>query len=89
MAKSYRKNSWTLFLIILAGIVAGGFLGHLTKLDWLNYGFEFAIGDKNNNNIFTLNLMGVVVLNFGLRIKITVASVLGIIAAVFIYKKVL
>lgn len=93
MAKAYGKNYWALILLILAGIVVGSFLGHLTKdikvLNWLSYGFDFAVGDKNNNNIFTLDLLGVLVLNFGFRIKITIGSMVGIIAAIIIYKKVL
>lgn len=91
MAKTFGKNNWALFLLILAGLVVGSFLGHLTKdvdiLKWLNYGIDFAIGDVNNNNIVTLDL-GVLVLNFGFRLKITIGSVIGAIAAVFIYKKI-
>lgn len=90
-SRSYGKNNWALFLLILAGIVLGSFLGHLAKdvefLSWLNYGIDFAIGDTKDNNIVTLNL-GVLIIHFGIRIKITVASVLGAAAAVFIYKKI-
>jgi hypothetical protein len=93
MAKAYGKNYWALILLLLAGIVVGSFLGHLAKkytsFDWLDYGLNFAIGDKNNNNIFTLDLLGVLVLNFGFRINITIGSIVGIIAAIIIYKKVL
>ena len=90
MARTFSKNNWALFLLLLAGIVVGGFLGHLAKevsfLKWLNYGMDFAIGDPNRNNIVTLDL-SVLVLHFGFRIKITIASVLGAAAAVLIYKK--
>ncbi len=89
-SKSFAKNNWALFLLILLGIVVGSFIGHLTKeikyLKWLYYGIEFAIGDPKKNNIVTLNL-GVIVLQFGLLIKITIGSVIGAIASVFIYKK--
>ncbi|MDF2486252.1 MAG: putative rane protein [Herbinix sp.] len=91
MARALSKNNWALFLLILAGIVVGSFLGHLAKdvsfLNWLNYGMDFAIGDANNSNIVTLNL-GVLVLHFGFRIKVTIGSVIGVVAAVFIYKKI-
>lgn len=91
MARTWSKNSWALFLLILAGIVVGSFLGHLTKdvsaLNWLNYGMDFAIGDANNNNIVTLDL-GILMLQFGFRIKVTIGSIIGIIAAIIIYKKV-
>ncbi len=91
MARTFSKNNWALFLLLLAGIVVGSFLGHLAKdisfLNWLNYGMNFAIGDPNRNNIVTLDL-GVLVLHFGFGIKITIGSVIGAAAAVFIYKKV-
>lgn len=36
------KNAWALFLLILAGVVLGGFIGTLAKgvpaLSWLSYG---------------------------------------------------
>ena len=93
MAKSVRplgKNYWALFLILLLGIVVGGFLGYLTKnieaLKWINYGKEFSIGGSQNSNVVTLDL-AVIVIHFGLQIKITIGSVIGAIAAVFIYKK--
>lgn len=90
-SKPLGKNYWALFLLILLGIVVGSFLGHLAKdvevLNWLNYGIDFAIGDSDKNNIVTLDL-AVLVISFGLRIKITVGSVIGSIAAVFIYKKI-
>jgi hypothetical protein len=91
MARTFSKNNWALFLLLLAGIVVGSFLGHLAKevnfLKWLDYGMNFAIGDPNNNNIVTLDL-SVLVLHFGFRLKVTIGSVIGAAAAVFIYKKV-
>ena len=93
MAKTYGKNYWALILLLLAGIVLGSFLAYLAKdipvLNWLGYGFNFAIGDKNNGNVLTVNLLDVLVLNFGFRIKVTIGSVIGILAAIIIYKKVL
>ena len=46
MAKgAAAKNYWTLLLLVLAGIVLGGFIGELTSnisfLSWLNYGQSF------------------------------------------------
>jgi hypothetical protein len=89
-SKTLGKNYWALFLLILLGIVVGSFLGHLTKeinfLKWLDFGIDFSIGDTKESSVVTLNL-GVLILHFGLRIKITVGSVIGAIASVFIYKK--
>jgi len=45
MSINRNKNSWSLFLLLLAGIVLGGFLGTLADgspyLSWLNYGQSF------------------------------------------------
>ncbi len=91
-ARVMSKNGWTLFLFILLGIVLGSFLGYLTKsvefLNWLNYGFNFSLGDGKNSSVVTLNLLDVLVISFGIRIKITVGSIVGAIAAVFIYRKI-
>lgn len=89
-AKTLGKNYWALFLLLLLGIVVGSFVGHLLKdvkyLGWLDNGIDFAIGDSKSGNVFTLDL-GVVMIYFGLRIKITIGSVIGAIASVFIYKR--
>ena len=91
MARTYGKNNWALFLLILSGLVIGSFLGHLVKdisaLSWLNYGINFAIGDTNTGDIIAIDL-GVILVQFGVRIKITIASVIGAIAAIIIYKKI-
>lgn len=77
------KNYWALALLILAGIVLGSFIATLTAgipgLGWLSYGQTFGF-----ENPIVLNL-GVLVLTFGLTIKITIASIIGIIIAAFIY----
>ena len=40
------KNGWVLLVMVLSGIVLGGFLGMLTEqvsgLNWLNYGQPLA-----------------------------------------------
>jgi len=90
MAKLPGKNSWTLLLLVLCGIVFGGFLGYLAKdiswLSWLNYGHEFGIG-SGTGGALVLNL-GVLVVTFGLTIKITIASILGMLIAILIYRKI-
>ncbi|CRZ34358.1 uncharacterized protein DUF4321 [Herbinix hemicellulosilytica] len=91
MARTLGKNRWALFLLLLAGIVAGSFVGHLVRkvdfLSWLNYGIDFSIGNAEGNNIVTLNL-GALIVHFGLRLRITVGSILGAVASIFIYKKI-
>lgn len=85
MTKTGGKNSWALFLLILAGVVLGGFIGYLAKnisfLSWLDFGQIFGL-DKP----VVINL-GIIVITFGLKIKITMAGVIGVIAAIFVYRK--
>jgi len=83
--KSIRnKNGWVLLLLMLAGIVVGGLLGSLAKdvsaISWLNYGQSFGLDSP-----IVLNL-GVLVLTFGLNIKITISSIIGLIIGGVIYR---
>lgn len=91
MVRTVGKNRWALFLLVLAGIVAGSFLGYLVRnikyLSWLNYGIDFAIGDTGGKNVLILDL-GALVIQFGLRLKITVGSIIGAAISVIIYKKI-
>lgn len=80
------KNIWILILCLLAGLVIGGLLGDIAKnvdfLWWLSYGEEFGLSTP-----ITLNL-SVITITFGLMFKINVASIIGMIAAVFVYRKI-
>lgn len=78
------KNNWALFLLLLAGIVLGGFLGELASqvsfLSWLGYGQSFGLTSP-----IVLDL-GILILTFGLNIKITIASIIGVLIAIVIYR---
>lgn len=78
------KNNWALFLLILTGIVLGGFIGNLAAgvswLSWLGYGQTFGLTSP-----LILDL-GILVLTFGLTIKITIASIIGVLLAILIYR---
>lgn len=80
-----EKNSWVLLVFLLCGIVIGGLLGELANsvswLSWLSYGKTFGFSSV------TLDL-GVLQLTLGLMIKINIASIIGIIIAIIIYRKV-
>lgn len=84
MAKD--KNIWILIIFILSGLVIGGLLGELSKsvswLWWLSYGQEFGLTSP-----LTLDL-NVIKLTFSLTFKISIASIVGMILAIFIYRKV-
>ncbi len=75
-----RKNNWACFLLILAGIVIGGFIGNLFPSTWLNYGQTFGLSTPI---VFDI---GIMCITFGLTIKITVASIIGIVIGVLIYR---
>lgn len=84
MVKKAGKNNWALFLLLLAGIVIGSFIAHITSgisfLSWLNYGQKFGLTSP-----VTINL-GVIVLTLGFTIKITIGSIIGILIAVILYR---
>ena len=77
------KNSWALLLMLLSGIVLGGFIGEMTAkipgLTWLNFGQSFGLKDP-----MVLNF-GILVITFGLSIRITMASIIGVIIAILTY----
>ncbi|MCM1087842.1 MAG: DUF4321 domain-containing protein [Blautia sp.] len=75
-----QKNNWACFLLILAGIVIGGFIGSILPVEWLNYGQSFGLSSP-----IVLDL-GILCITFGLSIKISVASIIGIILGILIYR---
>ena len=64
-----RKNFWILLIMLLAGIVLGGFMGQLANgiswLSWLNFGQSFGLDSP-----LVINF-GILVITLGLTIKIT------------------
>ena len=79
-----RKNFWILLIMLLAGIVLGGFMGRLANgiswLSWLNFGQSFGLDSP-----LVINF-GILVITLGLTIKITMASIIGIAIALIIYR---
>lgn len=75
-----RKNNWACFLLIMAGIVVGGFIGSLFPTTWLNYGQSFGLTQP-----LVLDL-GILSITFGLSIRLTIAGILGIALAIVIYR---
>ena len=66
------QNIWVLILLLLAGVVLGGFianmLGGIPALSWLAYGSDFGFSS-------------------GLTIRFTIAGIIGIVLAFLIYRK--
>ncbi len=81
-----EKNIWILLVFLLAGLVIGGLLGKLAAsvpwLWWLSYEQQFGLDTP-----FVLDL-SVLKITFGLMAKINIASIIGMVLAIFIYKKI-
>ena len=81
-----EKNFWILLIFLLSGLVIGGLIGELANrfggLWWLGYGKEFGIMSP-----LTLDL-SILTLTFAFTIKISIASIVGIMIAVLIYRKI-
>ncbi len=80
------KNIWILMLFILSGLVIGGLLGELAGqvdfLWWLSYGQSFGLTTPVELNL------SIVQVTFGLMLKINIASIIGLIIAILVYRKV-
>ena len=80
------KNIWILIVFILSGLVIGGLLGQLASnvdwLWWLSYSQTFGLQDP-----IVLDL-SVVTITFALMFRISVSSIIGMVLAIFIYKKI-
>lgn len=81
-----EKNIWILLIFILSGLVIGGLLGELAaKVDWLwwlSYSQSFGL-----ENPITLDL-SVMKITFALMFKISISSIIGMVLAIFLYKKI-
>ncbi len=75
-----KKWNWTLVLLVLIGFVIGRFIGTYFDGTWLNYGQAFGLSEP-----VVLDL-GFILLTFGLKIQITIASVIGVIISLVVYR---
>ena len=75
-----KKVNWVVVLLVLIGFVIGGFIGNYFQGSFLNYGNTFGLSSP-----LELDL-GFIILTFGLKIQISIASVLGVIIALLIYR---
>ena len=80
----HYRNFWILLIMLLAGIVLGGFMGQMAEgipwLGWLNFGQSFGLDSPLVVNF------GILVITFGLTIKITMARIIGGAIALIIYR---
>lgn len=75
-----KKWNWTLILLVLIGFVIGRFIGTYFEGTWLNYGQAFGLSEP-----VVLDL-GFILLTFGLKIQINIASVIGVILSLVVYR---
>lgn len=84
MAVAKGKSGWILIILILSGLVIGGLLGQVaTKVDflwWLGYSQSFGFSTP-----LQLNL-SVIQLTFGISFEISIASIMGMLIGLCIYK---
>ena len=80
------KSIWILIVFILSGIVIGGLIGDLASksggLWWLAYGQEFGLRDPLSVDL------SIIKFSFSLLITLNISSILGMILAVLIYRKI-
>lgn len=83
------KNNFLFWLLIFTGIVLGSLIGEMAAgvpaLSFLNYGKTFGLSAASPM-VLDLSVLKVV---FGMELRLTVASILGIIISIFVYKKLL
>lgn len=81
-----EKNIWILVIFILSGLVIGGLLGDIaSKVDflwWLSYGEEFGLSSPVQLDL------NIIKITFALMFKINIASIIGMMIAIFVYRKV-
>lgn len=80
------KSIWILIIFILSGIVVGSLIGDIAAksggLWWLAYGQEFGLREPLSVDL------SVIKFSFSLMIRLNISSILGMILAVFIYRKI-
>jgi len=84
-SRNDNKNILILFLMMLAGIVIGGFignyLGQLEYMQWLQYGDTFGMAQP------LILELGIINIQFGFTIKFSIAGIIGMIVAIIAYRK--
>lgn len=80
------KKFWIFLIFLFSGIIIGGLLGELASsvswLSWLSYGNSFGLTQP-----FVLDI-AILQLTFSIMIHLNVASIIGIIIAILIYRKI-
>ncbi len=79
-------KTWLFWILLFSGIILGGLLGQLASqvsfLSWMGYGQSFGLEQP-----FVLDL-GILNLTFSIMFNLNVASIIGVLIAVFVYRKI-
>lgn len=75
-----KRVNWVFIVLVLIGFVIGRFIGTYFSGSFLNYGQTFGLSSP-----IVLDL-GFIILTFGLQIQITIASVIGVVIALLVYR---
>ena len=80
------KKFWIFLIFLFSGIIIGGLLGEFAAsvswLSWLSYGNSFGLTQP-----FVLDI-AILQLTFSIMIHLNVASIIGIIISILIYRKI-
>lgn len=82
MMRNTGRNGWILLLILICGVVAGGFIGEIlgNYIPILKYGYNLGVSPHTYD-------LRVIKLTFGLTFNINMFSILGIIIAILVFRK--
>lgn len=76
---------WLFLIFLFSGIIIGGLIGDFAKsvpyLEWLSYGKSFGLTEPLVLDISVLKL------SFSVMFELNVASVIGILTAIIVYRK--
>lgn len=75
-----KRINWVLIVLVLVGFVIGRFIGTYFDGSFLNYGQSFGLSSPIELD------MGFIILTFGLKFNITIASVIGVIISLVVYR---
>ncbi len=75
-----KKANWLLAVLVLIGFVIGQLIGTYFDGTFLSFGQVFGLSEPVVLDV------GFIILTFGLRIQINIASVIGVIIALVVFK---
>lgn len=75
-----KRVNWVFVILILVGFVIGRFIGTYFDGTFLSYGQSFGLSSPVELDL------GFLIFTFGLKIQINIASVIGVIISLLVYR---